>query len=414
MWCETKARSPRAMQNVLLSSAPQARIGSGAASGSRTAPGTCPRERRMISGSGRMSASRARRTESSVRVRIGRSWTQKRSAIGPSRSQRLAVGEGDRLVADVAGGHHQVEAGLGAEQVVKRRVRQQHAEIRVARRNRSGDGRIRPAPGDHDRPLRTLEQGPLGIAQHDQALRRLGVAAHDRERLVLAVLAAAQLGDRGLVVGPAGEVVAAEPLDGDDQAVPQRRGRRPDGIRFAVGDPGGELAAVAIEQPQPRPALGAGVRLRVEAAVGGVLVLAPAGGAELEARHRRQRPVVGDAGDDREAGAAVGAVRERVAEAPVGGIAELGQAVGAGRDVGTDLRARPPPLRALGDLEAGTAAGLDRLGQQARRPGPAAAPRPAAARRTRRARRPAPSASIRTPRSSLRMKPARSSEPASL
>ncbi len=86
MWWESHALSPRARQKVLFNSAPQASSGSGAASGIAIGRGTQPRERRMISGAEPSSGPSARSTESSVRVRIGRSWTQNRSAIGASRA----------------------------------------------------------------------------------------------------------------------------------------------------------------------------------------------------------------------------------------------------------------------------------------------------------------------------------------
>ena len=70
-------------------------------------------------------------------------------------------------------------------------------------------------------------------------------------------------------------------------------------------------------------ALRACVRLRVEAAVGGVLVLRPARRAHREAGHRRPWPVVGHAAHDREARPAVRAVDERVAVAAVSRVEQL-------------------------------------------------------------------------------------------
>ena len=69
-----------------------------------------------------------------------------------------------------------------------------------------------------------------------------------------------------------------------------------------------------VREPRARAADGAGVGLGVVAAVAGIVVLGLAGGAHREAGHRRARPVVRDAADDREARAAVGAVGERVAD----------------------------------------------------------------------------------------------------
>ena len=83
MWWETHARRPRATQNALLSSAPQASRWRPAAIGRASTLGTAPRERR--SGSGRPRATRS--TESSVRVSIGRSWPSTRSAIAARRSR---------------------------------------------------------------------------------------------------------------------------------------------------------------------------------------------------------------------------------------------------------------------------------------------------------------------------------------
>ena len=165
---------------------------------------------------------------------------------------------------------------------------------------------------------------------------------------------------------------------------------------------GGERLAAAVEQLDARPADGAGVRLRVEAPVAGIVVLGLARRAHREAGHRRRRPVVGHAADDREARPAVRAVDERVAEAAIGRVAQLGEAVVAGRRVRRDQRVGVAAARALDDTN------------RARRR------RPVLSRRARRARAaaprgqpgeealdapPAPSTSSTTPRSSLSTKP---------
>ena len=97
MWCETHARASLARQNVFLSSAPQARIGSGAGPGSAIPDGTYPRERRSVS---RRSPT-TRTTESSVRVWIGRSWSSSRSAMPDRRasasSSSNAIGSSETL-----------------------------------------------------------------------------------------------------------------------------------------------------------------------------------------------------------------------------------------------------------------------------------------------------------------------------
>jgi hypothetical protein len=156
------------------------------------------------------------------------------------------------------------------------------------------------------------------------------------------VLAPAQPVDGRVVVGPAGEVEAADALDREHVAGCERReGRRQ-----------GRLAA-ELAEAQGRTAVGAGVGLGVEAAVERILVLGLAAVAHPEAGHRGQRPVVGDAADDREARPAVGAVDERIAVAAIGGVPQLGQAVGAGRGVGRDRRVLlAAGVAARDDLEA--------------------------------------------------------------
>ena len=123
-------------------------------------------------------------------------------------------------------------------------------------------------------------------------------------------------------------------------------------------------APTAIGSPAPsssrarRAARRAGVRLGVEAPVAGIVVLAPAGGAHREAGHGRGGPVVRHAAHDREARPAVRAVDERVAEAAVGGIAQLGEAVVAGRRVGRDERVGLAARDALDDAEVALAGRL--------------------------------------------------------
>ena len=153
------------------------------------------------------------------------------------------------------------------------------------------------------------------------------------------------------------EVVAAEALHRHDPPVDEGPRGRPDRIA-GVAD---RRSAGRVQEPDPRPAVRAGDRLRVEPPVERVLVLAPAGGAHREAGHRRGRPVVGHVAGDREAGSAVGAVREGVEVASVRGILDLAQALRARGEVGRDRdAARPLPL-ARDDREAGERLGRDGL-----------------------------------------------------
>ena len=321
MWWPTHARAPLATQNVLFSCAPHATT----RRRRRRPAARGPRGRARASGAA-PSCGRARRARPSRRCgrAIGRSCTRNASAIGASRSARVVVAIGDRLVASVAARHHQRAAGVREQQVVQRRVGQHHAELGDAGRDGRRDARAGPARA-RARSARATERSSASSAASSttSAVRRGDVGHHQRERLVLAVLARAQRRDRGLVVGAAGEVVAAEALDRHDRAVAQQRRRGGDRVR---GPPAG-----APVRRRARPARRARVRLGVEAPVARVVVLGPAGRAHREARHRRQRAVVGDALHDREARPAVGAVRERVAVAPVGRVAQLAQACRARR-----------------------------------------------------------------------------------
>ena len=147
-----------------------------------------------------------------------------------------------------------------SKQMVQRRVGQHHAQIAGMRGDGRGDPHAGPARSDDDRPLaaedlrRRLDQ-------------RRGVANHQGERPVLAVLARPQPRHGRLVVGAAGEMEAADPFDGDDRAREQRLHRLLDPRRH------------------PRAARRARVRLRVKAPVARVVVLGLA-----EVAHRRNRP----------------------------------------------------------------------------------------------------------------------------
>ena len=159
-----------------------------------------------------------------VGARLDRAVVQEEEVgdVGEPRA-RVVVLVGDRLVGDVAARHHE------------RLARRQPAS-----RWWSGEyGSITPssgAPGATDGATRApgrlgastigragdSSSSSRGRAHRHQVARRRGVGGHQREWLVLAVLARAQLRHRVLVLGQAGEVEAAEPLDGDDRALPER------------------------------------------------------------------------------------------------------------------------------------------------------------------------------------------------
>ena len=347
MWWPTHARAPLATQNVLLSSAPHASSGRVVDRQRQRVghePARAPHQQRAAARAPRAAPSRPCACGSGGR------GAARASAIASSRSSAssssCAIGSSETLPLVITSG----SPASASSRWCSGEYGQQHAEVGRARRDRRRHRRVRPPRREHDRAVAAGEQRRLLVGQRDERARRLDVAHHDRERLVLAVLARPQRRDRRLARGQAGEVVAADALDRHDRALAQR------GDRLAQ-----RLVAVEVvrQQPQRRPALGARVGLGVEAPVGRVLVLGGAARAQLEARHRRQRPVVGDAAHDREARAAVGAVDERVAVAAVGGVEQLAQAVVAGRGVGRDERARLAAVRAGEDAEAALARGRD-------------------------------------------------------
>ena len=82
--------------------------------------------------------------------------------------ERVVVAEGDRFVGDVSARHHERRAGVGEQQVVKRRVRQDHAELSGCWSHRIRDRRIRQARRKDDRPLGANQQLALPPAQCHQ------------------------------------------------------------------------------------------------------------------------------------------------------------------------------------------------------------------------------------------------------
>ncbi len=118
-----------------------------------------------------------------------------------------------------------------------------------------------------DGPLGRGEQRLLFRAHVGQAMGARKVHHHDREGLLLAVLAAPQIGHHVLSRGVARQVEAAEPLDRDDGAADEQARRRGEGIAR-------ERCAGRIGERQARAAHGARVRLGVEAPVVHVVVLA--------------------------------------------------------------------------------------------------------------------------------------------
>ena len=116
----------------------------------------------------------------------------------------------------------------------------------------AGDRRIGAPRGEHDRALGRRQQRPLGASSDtsDSAPRQR--RRHQRERLVLAVLARPQRRHRRLVVGAAGEVIAADALDRDDRAGAQRGRGGGDRIARRIGSRSLRAAAPTARTPGTR------------------------------------------------------------------------------------------------------------------------------------------------------------------
>ena len=235
------------------------------------------------------------------------------SARPASRSQRVLVLVRDRLARAVGAGHDQhIGRAGGEEQMVQRRVREHHAELVVVR----GDARQSVAA---PAPARSARAADSRAALRPRARARpapcavVEVPRHQRERLLLAELPLAQRADGSRVPRVAGEVVAAEALDGEDAR--RRAAGRP---RARIGI--GAVRSTASARSPRSAAIAAARRRDTRPAARGT-----AGSPGRDTRrshaasighvpHRGARPVVGQAQDDRVARAAVGAVDVRVAD----------------------------------------------------------------------------------------------------
>ncbi len=244
---------------------------------------------------------------------------------------RLFLEKGDRLVRAIAAGHDERNAADGVQQkMMKRRVRQHHAQVWVERADPVESAAARLFSEQHDRSLRRCKQRL--VSRRDLAVlpRRGDVANHDRKRLLIAVLPLPQREHDRLIQGIARQVEASQSLERTDQTAANRRdegGERIGGL---------DSLAVCMQQLQLRPAGRTGIRLRVKTTIRWIFVLGSALGAHWETGHRRALPVIGRTRDDREPRPAVGAIQERIAVPAVARVEQLSQAKVASRHVGRD------------------------------------------------------------------------------
>ena len=191
------------------------------------------------------------------------------------------------------------------------------------------------------------QQTALDIIDMAQAFSIGKAAYHNGKRLVAAALATAQLDHRLLIGGVAGQMESAQALDGDNTAAGQQLDTAVNnGIAGFARAADGRRRSRALElhvarrlaPRNVRPAVKAGIGLRVKAPVKRVAILCGALGAHGKAIHRRGRSVIRQRPDDGKARPAVGAVDKGVVIASVGGVEQLAQAVVTGGDIGGDER----------------------------------------------------------------------------
>ncbi len=170
------------------------------------------------------------------------------------------------------------------------------------------------------------------------------------------------------------QMKSAQPLDRHNFSFTNRGGGRQKCVVAALGrvrpisrfgKVGGVLPNAATPQFQMRSADGAGVGLRVKAAVARVVVFGLALRTHCERFHRGVRAVVRQGFDDAEAGPAIRAVGERIAVATIGRIENLAQAIGTGGNVRQNERGFIAAGFTLADFKTGVTDGIEPGGFEA-------------------------------------------------
>ncbi len=252
-------------------------------------------------------------------------------AVEPA--EGFGVIDGDGLFAEVGAGHDKrVEFGAGKEEMVKRGVRQKNAQKMIARSNAFREAGVGLARKQDDGPLDGEKEFAGCIIEDAEAVNVLNTAKHDGKRLFDAALPCAEQLNGGFRAGIAGEMKPAEALYGNDAILLEQA----NGFAQRFGHV--ERHTIGRAEQQLRPTIPAGVWLRVETAIGGIVILSLAGGAHLESGHGSTRAVVGNIANDGEARAAIGAIDKGITETAVAGIHHFAQAIGAHGDVRRDER----------------------------------------------------------------------------
>ena len=230
----------------------------------------------------------ARATESSQRMWIGAVVGQQARrpagrAASTASSSSWAIGSSLRLPLVITSGRPTPASSRWCSGRVRAGTAPSSGKPGRDRRRRRSRRRV--GGREHDRSARRRERGDRVVVELAQRVGGGEVGDHHRERLVVAGLAAAQLGDGVGVGGVDGEVVAADALHRDDRARraarrPRRRARR---RRRPRGCPAGR--ATCSRGPHSGHALGWAWKRRSA----GSSYSAWHAGAHREAGHRRGR-----------------------------------------------------------------------------------------------------------------------------
>ena len=397
------ASSPRARQKAFLSWAPDRQHRPREAA-PRPAPAAGRSRGRAACTSGRPATTRA--TESSQREAMGRSWTRKRSAIPESRRarrrprRRWAPRRGCRWSSPAAARRRRGAGGGAACRGAGGRPAgcsgaTSGASARPGRRRQSTMGRS----GESSSTASAVGE------QRQRAGRARGRRPSPPAASPRAACARRSVRTASAEVASQARWKPPSPFTATTAPVPQRAPRRSAIGSRAAGRAAGRSRS-ATRGPQAGQALGWAWKRRSR---GSAYSRAQAGHMR-EAGHGGGGPVVGDAQGDGEARAAVGAVGERVAVAPVGGVAAArAGSRGRWRGRGGWRPRRSDRAAALDDLEAGGEPLVrDGYGAQRLHPRRRRGLRPS--RRSKRSRtRPGPKASTVTPAASFQTRPVRPS-----
>ncbi len=200
---------------------------------------------------------------------------------------------------------------------MQRAVGQEDADLRQPGRDIVSQLGGRKLRRQHDRPDRTGGEVRLVPVQVDEAPRGIESVAplerkHDGQRLVRAAFSLTQFCDGRKVACIAHDVVPADAFHGDDGTVPYRLdsgAQRPARVH--------DIGLTSRLERQLRTAFGTGNRLRVEASVERIAILAFAVCTQRESGHARVRAVVRQRFDQRVTRPALRAVDKGITIAAV-------------------------------------------------------------------------------------------------